>query len=183
MTNVHDVFYPSTNRLHTLVQDGEYFVSTGESLKTEGVVLRLMPCRRNTWMMYVFNYLVEKGNKGLPLSVSQFNGALESFKSIWERRNWRQSLCKHLVTTHFHYVRLYTFSFAFQAHIQRASDRAKQMSPSRNGVGMGLDFFPRRSGATPDAIVSASLGAMTIKLLRVLLCSTSTRRSTLPGRS
>lgn len=27
MTNVHDVFYPSETRLHSLVVGGEYFVS------------------------------------------------------------------------------------------------------------------------------------------------------------
>lgn len=151
MTNVHDVFYPSKNRLHTLVQDGEYFVSSGLLVFLVPRLISLVTRSRNIWMMYVIASLSEKRTQ---LTSIQFNGALESFKSIWERRRWRQDLCKHLVTTHFHYVRLYTFSFAFQAHIQRASDRAKEMAQSRNGAGMGLEFFPRRSGATPDAIVS-----------------------------
>lgn len=52
MTNVHDVFYPSTNRLHSLVEHGEYFVSHIACL---AIVFTSDFSRfsRNIWMMSV----------------------------------------------------------------------------------------------------------------------------------
>lgn len=50
MTNVHDVFYPSETRLHSLVIGGEYFVSDGRFLSSRTIKLSINCARRNTSM-------------------------------------------------------------------------------------------------------------------------------------
>ncbi|KAJ9109091.1 hypothetical protein QFC21_000419 [Naganishia friedmannii] len=112
MTNVHDVFYPSETRTHSLVKAGEYF----------------------------------------------FNNALESFKITWSRKQWQLFPHGPLVWSMFHYTRLYSSSFAFQAHITRSAERAKDRMVREDGgkdlIGEAASatFFPRSSAFTPDAL-------------------------------
>ncbi|GHJ85529.1 hypothetical protein NliqN6_1931 [Naganishia liquefaciens] len=125
MTNVHDVFYPSETRTHTLVKAGEYFIRSNElALKEQS---------------------------------KQFNNSLESFKITWSRKSWAHFPHGALVWAMFHYTRLYSSSFAFQAHITRSAERAQTRSSHVSSANIPVDtqpavFFPRSSAFTPDAL-------------------------------
>jgi hypothetical protein len=88
MTNVHDVFYPSETRLHSLVIGGEYFVSAQQfcllgvahaedhvpppQKYLDGVRPSQSPC--------VLRKLIVRPAR------SQFNSSLENFKMTWLKK-------------------------------------------------------------------------------------------------
>ncbi|BEI89708.1 uncharacterized protein CcaverHIS019_0210700 [Cutaneotrichosporon cavernicola] len=83
--------------------------------------------------------------------LDHFRRALDSFTVAWKDKEWRLESTRELTWCTFHFVRLYVAAFAFQAHVQRAQERADaaRESPRPNGVG---SIFPRGSATSPDAL-------------------------------
>lgn len=91
--------------------------------------------------------------------LDHFRRALESFCVVWKDKVWRLDAVKELTWCTYHFVRLYVAAFAFQAHVQRAQERAerereikeREGRPLPNGTG-GVTIFPRGSATSPDAV-------------------------------
>lgn len=82
--------------------------------------------------------------------LDHFKRALESFCVAWKDKVWRLEAVRELTWCTYHFVRLYVSAFAFQAHVQRAQERAeKEREAGRNGV---VNIFPRGSATSPDAM-------------------------------
>ncbi|GMK59278.1 hypothetical protein CspeluHIS016_0702930 [Cutaneotrichosporon spelunceum] len=86
--------------------------------------------------------------------LDHFRRALDSFTVAWKDKVWRLESTRELTWCTFHFVRLYVAAFAFQAHVQRAQERADaaRESPRPNGVGSVGSIFPRGSATSPDAL-------------------------------
>ncbi|KAK4687831.1 hypothetical protein P7C73_g2287, partial [Tremellales sp. Uapishka_1] len=82
--------------------------------------------------------------------LDHFNRALESFKLVWKDKSWGKETLKELTWCTYHFVRLYISSFAFQAHVQRATARAEEGKEDLPRSAVSL--FPRGSATSPDAL-------------------------------
>lgn len=82
--------------------------------------------------------------------LDHFRRALESFQCAWADKVWHLDSVRELTWCTYHFVRLYVSSFAFQAHVQRASERAEhERDLGRTGL---TTIFPRGSATSPDAL-------------------------------
>ncbi|KAL1413416.1 hypothetical protein Q8F55_001182 [Vanrija albida] len=81
--------------------------------------------------------------------LEHFKRALDSFTLTWKDKTWRVDSVRELTWCTYHFVRLYVSAFAFQAHVQRAQERAEQEREPRSGA---VSMFPRGSATSPDAL-------------------------------
>lgn len=81
--------------------------------------------------------------------LEHFKRALDSFTVTWKDKVWRVDSVRELTWCTYHFVRLYVSAFAFQAHVQRAQERAEQEREPRSGA---VSMFPRGSATSPDAL-------------------------------
>jgi hypothetical protein len=107
--------------------------------------------------------------------LDHFRRALESFCVAWKDKVWRLDAVRELTWCTYHFVRLYVAAFAFQAHVQRAQERAEHEKEAReregkvHGLGVPgaggplgvagsatgaatVSIFPRGSATSPDAV-------------------------------
>lgn len=86
--------------------------------------------------------------------LDHFRRALESFCMVWKTKRWRLDSVRELVWCTYHFVRLYVAAFAFQAHVQRAQQRAeKERERDPYGPKSGaISIFPRGTATSPDAV-------------------------------
>ena len=94
--------------------------------------------------------------------LDHFRRALESFCVAWKDKVWRLDAVRELTWCTYHFVRLYVAAFAFQAHVQRAQERAEQEKEAREREGKlatpgmpaagAVSIFPRGSATSPDAV-------------------------------
>lgn len=83
--------------------------------------------------------------------LDHFRRALDSFTVAWKDKVWRLDSTRELTWCTYHFVRLYVAAFAFQAHVQRAQERAE--AERENGKPSGIvSIFPRGSATSPDAL-------------------------------
>ncbi|KAL8286374.1 hypothetical protein RQP46_004391 [Phenoliferia psychrophenolica] len=80
--------------------------------------------------------------------IDEFQRSLEAFRMTWEGKRWATYPLTECVWITFHYMRLYIFSFAFQAHVQRATMNEGSDDGNRP---FGNQLFPAGLVASPDA--------------------------------
>lgn len=73
---------------------------------------------------------------------------LNAFRYTWEGKKWETFPLTELVWITFHYLRLYIYAFAFQAHVQRATT---QITESGGQPDAATVMFPRGPMGSPDA--------------------------------
>lgn len=83
--------------------------------------------------------------------LDHFRRALDSFTVAWKDKVWRLDSTRELTWCTYHFVRLYVAAFAFQAHVQRAQERAEAERESGRPNGI-VSIFPRGSATSPDAL-------------------------------
>ncbi|KLO12871.1 hypothetical protein SCHPADRAFT_928922 [Schizopora paradoxa] len=78
--------------------------------------------------------------------LDEFTRSKNGFKLNWEGKVWETQLVTECVWINFHYLRLYIYAFAFQAHVQRS------VSTSEDGKKVAETvIFPRGPMGSPDA--------------------------------
>ncbi len=179
MTTAHDILYPSPVRTHSLVMQGEYFVSL--PLKWRCCTLTDSDTQYQKYMDDVSFLLRAEYEKSAvvkcPDTVQSVTGKLQQSlegQGVWsssifalqaERlipigcHRWTQYPLRDAVWCMFHYVRLYISGFAFQAHVQRAKRRADDEAQATRAQGATqavniAAIFPAGGAASPDAPVS-----------------------------
>ncbi|KAM0754657.1 hypothetical protein T439DRAFT_118591 [Meredithblackwellia eburnea MCA 4105] len=85
--------------------------------------------------------------------IDEFQRSLEAFRFTWEGKRWATYPLTECIWITFHYLRLYIYAFAFQAHIQRVtmSDLSDDENGSGTGRRVGNSMFPSGLVASPDA--------------------------------
>jgi hypothetical protein len=123
MTTAHDVLYPSKDRTIALVRKGDYYKYLDEFTRS---------CVRSLCFLW----------PPLEIRPTEYRclGHQNGFRYTWQHKRWQTFPITEVVWISFHYLRLYIYGFAFQAHVQRAT-------PS-DGI---ASVFPRGPTASPDA--------------------------------
>ncbi|ORX35392.1 hypothetical protein BD324DRAFT_94682 [Kockovaella imperatae] len=78
--------------------------------------------------------------------VDQFIHSLDLFRKTWSQVKFKDPRLQAMRGCLYHFARLYVTSFCFQAHCQRAHNRAAVEKP---GI---LQLFPTGAAASPDAV-------------------------------
>ncbi|KAK4702747.1 hypothetical protein P7C70_g3474, partial [Phenoliferia sp. Uapishka_3] len=79
--------------------------------------------------------------------IDEFQRSLELFRMTWEGKRWATYPLTECIWITFHYLRLYIYAFAFQAHIHRAT----MSDGSDDGHHPSSNLFPAGLVASPDA--------------------------------
>ncbi|RFU27556.1 hypothetical protein B7463_g8774, partial [Scytalidium lignicola] len=85
--------------------------------------------------------------------LDEFTRTFSSFRITWkDKHRWKDFPLSETVWATFYYTKLYAYSFAFQAHVQRAIDKSKTR-PREVDPGKPLDklIFPRGLTGCADA--------------------------------
>ncbi|KAI5481636.1 hypothetical protein MNV49_002862 [Pseudohyphozyma bogoriensis] len=84
--------------------------------------------------------------------LDEFTRSLEAFRVTWEGKRWATYPLTECVWITFHYLRLYIYAFAFQAHVQRATwDAGKEDEGDAEHSPSKSVLFPSGLVASPDA--------------------------------
>jgi hypothetical protein len=82
--------------------------------------------------------------------LDHFLRALDAFRRTWQDKQWADPNLKDIAWCSFHFVRLYVTSFAFQAHVQRAT--SGYPGSGRPSSSKRPTLFTRGVAASPDAL-------------------------------
>jgi hypothetical protein len=112
--------------------------------------------------------------------LDEFTRTFAAFELDWKTKRWGIFPLNETVWVTFHYAKLYAYSFAFQAHIHRATmkdpidqrgdpkDSNRRRSPTWN-VSMPEKIFPRGLAGSPDAkFIFESINSA-IELLKICI--------------
>ncbi|CED83259.1 Zn(2)-C6 fungal-type DNA-binding domain [Phaffia rhodozyma] len=78
--------------------------------------------------------------------LDEFSRSINAFHSVWLHVKFSTFPCDEIVWCTFHYIRLYIYVFAFQAHVQRAVSKGGAVHFGPDG-----NIFPRGPLASPDS--------------------------------
>lgn len=104
--------------------------------------------------------------------LDEFTRTLNGYKIAWENEKWEAFPLQGIVWASYHYTKLYAYAFAFQAHVQRATQRRRDaikagiLNPLNSNGGA---IFPRGITGTADSkfILEAIKGASDLILICV----------------
>lgn len=84
--------------------------------------------------------------------LDEFTRTLSWFRITWmERHRWEKFPFGETISATYNYAKLYAYSFAFQAHVGRATANSKMLSTDVNtGRTLVKLIFPRGLGESPD---------------------------------
>ncbi|TAQ84213.1 hypothetical protein B7494_g7469 [Chlorociboria aeruginascens] len=84
--------------------------------------------------------------------LDEFTRTLTWFRITWiEKHRWEKSPYGETISATFYYAKLYAYSFAFQAHVQRATANSQMLSQDADtGKTLVKLIFPRGLAESPD---------------------------------
>jgi hypothetical protein len=85
--------------------------------------------------------------------LDEFTRTFTWFRVTWkDRHRWKTFPLSETVWATFYYTKLYAYSFAFQAHVQRATSKSKvRLHDAGTGETLAKLIFPRGLTGCPDA--------------------------------
>lgn len=103
--------------------------------------------------------------------LDEFTRTFSSFWLAWRNNfHWTSAQFKQTIWATFHYAKLYAYSFAFQAHIQRATSQNKQRLDNAGSRESLADLiFPRGLMGCPDSKFILESVDSASKLLKICL--------------